>query len=101
MSDYLYPRTGINSAYFQQQGKSRASTATGRQQQPGVNSSRASTAAGRQQQQGVSTLSVLATSSSDRPMIASLSSSVISSDLAVISRHRIEGADEVHIISSN
>jgi ABC-type molybdenum transport system ATPase subunit/photorepair protein PhrA len=45
--------------------------------------------------------SVLATSSSDRPMMASSSSSVISSDLAVIGRHRIGGADEVHIISPN
>jgi hypothetical protein len=47
------------------------------------------------------TMAVLATSSSDRPMMASSSSSVISSDLAVIGRHRIEGADEVHIIGPN
>jgi hypothetical protein len=40
MSDYLYPRTGINSAYFQQQA------AAGQKQ--GVNSNGASTAAGRQ-----------------------------------------------------
>jgi hypothetical protein len=33
--------------------------------------------------------------------MASSSSSVISSDLAVIGRHRIEGADEVHIIGPN